>query len=557
MFRSNRLPVFLRFGWWLAVLTADTAAQMPAATGAPGHVVILANSDDPDSMRIARHYAQVRQVPLENIIAKKMPAAEIISWREFVATIWEPLRAELVARKWLDVIPIEVTDSIGRKKYAVNGHSITALVVCRGVPLKILHEPEFYAEHVPFTHRQEFRSNAGAVDSELSLLPGSSYNINAFVTNPLFRNETPTEAERAQVVPVGRLDGPTVEHALALVDHAVAAERTGLIGRAYVDIGGIYREGDQWFEAVAARLEALGFDTSVDRSGSTIPATARFDAPALYFGWYTTDLNGPFALPGFQFPTGAFAFHLHSFSAGTMRSESSGWSAPFVARGVTGTIGNVHEPYLTLTHRPELLLRALTRGASLGEAACFSLPSFSWQSILLGDPLYRPFAVTLDEQWKTRSNLPPKLAGYLVVRRMRIMEAAGKRTEALALGRAELQRTPGLALAVALAQRLQGAGDAPGAAQALEAILGLKNFGTDEWALAREAAQLLAAHGQSIGAVEIYQTLFAVKILPVELRLAWLPEAVKVARLAHNSSQEKAWEKEQADMLSQIAAAKK
>ncbi|HEX2852402.1 MAG TPA: TIGR03790 family protein [Opitutaceae bacterium] len=541
----------------VALLIVATTMRLAAASGGPGgHVVILANSDDPDSMRVARHYAEVRRVPLENIIARKMSSAEIISWREFVATIWEPLREELVARKWIDAIPIAVTDYLGRKKYATNGHQIAAVVVCRGVPLKIVHEPDFYAEHQPFTNRQEFRSNAGAVDSELSLLPGSSYSINAFVPNPLYRNENPTGADRAQVVPVGRLDGPTVEHALALVDHAVETERTGLIGRAYVDIGGIYRDGDQWFEAVAAQLEGLAFDIGVDRSGSTLPATARFDAPALYFGWYTTDLNGPFALSGFQFPAGAFAFHLHSFSAGTMRSESSGWSAPFVARGVTGTIGNVYEPYLALTHRPDLLIRALIRGASLGEAACYSVPAFSWQPILLGDPLYRPFAVAFEDQWKNRANLPPKLAGYVVVRRMRFMEAAGKRSEALALGRAEHQRAPSLALAVGLAQRLQATGDAPGAAQVLEFVPGLKTPGTDEWALTREAAQLLAANGGSIGAVEVYQTLFAVKNLPAELRLVWLPEAVKAARFAHNSSQAAAWEKEHADISAQIAAKK-
>lgn len=548
--------VILRRIRWLtlAVSLAATAAKLLAAADGKSHVVILANSDDPDSLRVARHYAEARQVPMENIIAKKMPTAETISWREFVATIWEPLRDELMNRQWIDAIPIAVTDSIGRKKYAMNGHHITALVVCRGVPLKISHEPDFYTEHVPFTNRKEFRSNAGAVDSELSLLPSSSYNINAFTPNPLYRNDTPTGADLAQVIPVGRLDGPTVEHALALVDHALAAERTGLIGRAYVDIGGIYRDGDQWFEAVAARLEALGFETSVDRTGSTIPATARFDEPALYFGWYTTDLNGPFGLPGFQFPAGAFAFHLHSFSAGTMRSEHSGWSAPFVARGVTGTIGNVHEPYLLLTHRPELLLRALSRGVSLGEAACYAVPAYSWQPILLGDPLYRPFAISFEDQWKNRGNLSPKLAGYVVLRRMRLMEAAGQSAEALALGRAEHQRAPSLALAVGLALRLQTT-DAPGAAQMLEFIPSLKIFRTDEWALAREAAQLLAANGQSIGAVELYQTLFAIKSLPAELRLAWLPEAVKVARLAHNSSQAEAWAKEHAD-LAQMAAKK-
>jgi uncharacterized protein (TIGR03790 family) len=556
MLRSIRPFVVRQFCWWLAVFAASTEVELSAATGAPGQVVILANSDDPDSLRVARHYAAARQVPMENIIARKMSLAETISWREFVATIWEPLREELVKRAWIDAIPIEVTDSIGRKKYAVNGHRVMAIVVCRGVPLKIWHEPDFYADHLPFTHRQEFRTNAGAVDSELSLLPVSSYNINAFVANPLFRNEAPTDADRAHIIPVGRLDGPTVEHALALVDRAIEIERVGLIGRAYVDIGGIYREGDQWFEAVAARLNALGFDLSVDRSGATLPATTRFDEPALYFGWYTTDLNGPFALPGFQFPAGAFAYHLHSFSAGTMRSETSGWSAPFVARGVTGTIGNVHEPYLLLVHRPDMLIRGLSRGMSLGEAACYSLPAFSWQPTLLGDPLYRPFAVSFEEQWRNRANVSAKLAGYIVLRRMRLMEAMDKKLEALALGRAEQQRRPSLALAVGLAQRLEAVGDAAAAGQVLEVAVGLKSFRTDEWGLVREAAQLLAANGRAADAVALYRNLFAVTS-PPEVRIAWLPDASKAARTAQNVLQAESWEKELVELTVKAAGEKK
>ena len=69
-----------------------------------------------------------------------------------------------------------------------------------------------------------------------------------------------------------------------------------------------------------------------------------------------------------------------------------------VACGVAATVGNVFEPYLQLTHRPDLLLRALVRGHNFGDAAYYALPVLSWQAIALGDPLYRPFRVTLDDQ---------------------------------------------------------------------------------------------------------------------------------------------------------------
>ena len=70
---------------------------LPAGS-APGdlaqRVVILANASDPDSLRIARHYAEQRAVPEANIIALKLPLAETITWPEFVAAIWQPLQDE-------------------------------------------------------------------------------------------------------------------------------------------------------------------------------------------------------------------------------------------------------------------------------------------------------------------------------------------------------------------------------------------------------------------------------------------------------------------------------
>jgi uncharacterized protein (TIGR03790 family) len=144
-------------------------------------------------------------------------------------------------------------------------------------------------------------------------------------------------------------------------------------------------------EQVVRQLAELGIETEVDREPSTFPAAARFDQSGLYFGWYAGTVNGPFTQPGFRFPAGAIAMHIHSFSAATLRDAASGWCGPFVARGVTATVGNVFEPYLQLTHRPDFLLRALARGENFGDAATYAQRALSWQTVAIGDPLYRPF----------------------------------------------------------------------------------------------------------------------------------------------------------------------
>ncbi len=510
----------------------------------PARVILLANSEDPDSLRIARHYAEVRGVPAENLIALKMPLTETITWREFVVTIWEPLLEELVRRTWIDAIPMALNDAVGRRKYAPHGHRIAALVTCRGVPLRIGHDPALFAEVLPFTTRGEFRTNAAAVDAELCLLALPNHPINAFVPNVLFQNERPTRFELAQVVKVSRLDGPSADDANALVDRAVAAERTGLLGRAYVDIGDRDPVGNAWLESTARQLADLGFDTSVDREPATLPATARIDAPVFYFGWYAGDLNGPFGLPGFRFPPGAIALHIHSYTAATLRSPVSGWSGPLVARGVTATVGNVYEPYLTFTHRPNLLLRALSRGATLVDAAYFALQSLSWQAVVIGDPLYRPFTVTLDEQLGDLAGLPPQLAGYAVLRRMRLLDAAGKSDEATRLAVSAQRAVPGLAVGVALAQRLREAGDAGSAANALGFVPLLKSFRANEWALARDAAQMLDLCGRPARALEVWRTLLGTDTLPRELRIAWLRDARATALAAKDATQAGTWQQE-------------
>jgi uncharacterized protein (TIGR03790 family) len=418
-------------------------------------VVILANASSEDSLTLARHYAKKREIPVENIVALPMTMAETVSWREFVDTVYQPLQDELVARGWIEATGSALKDSVGRKKYAILGHRISYLVTCRGVPLRVEHDEALYAEVKPFTSAVAFRTNRGAVDAELALLARSGYSINAYIPNPLFQKDRPTVLDQNKVVKVSRLDGPGLAVAMALVDRAIDAERCGLIGRAYVDIGGPHAEGDQWMEAVVKQLTALHFDMSVDRAPETMSAATRFDAPALYFGWYSSQVVGPFTRVDFKFPAGAIALHIHSFSAETLNTSEMHWCGPLVARGVTATFGNVYEPYLTFTHHPHLVLRALARGEALGDAAYYALRAVSWQCIVIGDPLYRPFKVRFSEQWTKRAELPDALFPYVILREVQRLESAGQREQALAVLHEAFQERRGVVLEAALAERTQ------------------------------------------------------------------------------------------------------
>jgi uncharacterized protein (TIGR03790 family) len=399
--------------------------------------------------------------------------------------------------------------------------------------LRIEHDPALY-ENVPgVTDRAEFRTNCSAVDADLALLARSGYAINAFIPNPLFKKIDPTFLDEATVVKVARLDGPTYAEAAALVDNALKAEQQGLIGRAYVDIGGPHPEGDRWFEETVHQIEALDFDLDVDRGSGVFPSTARFDASVLYFGWYANGLSGPFLRPDFRFPPGAIALHLHSYSAQTVRSASSGWVGPLVARGVTATFGNVHEPYLTFTHHPQMLVRALVDGKNLGDAAYFALPALSWQCVVIGDPLYRPFAVSFAQQWQHRHELNDDLYAYVVLRELNRLTKVGQTDAAIKTVSEALHERPSLVLAWRSAQLFNDTGATDKALHELDLVGPFSSVSPSLVPVMAQVAQFYADHGATPKALEIYRTLFAMETLSVEQRLALLHPALKVAENAN------------------------
>ena len=155
---------------------------------------------------------------------------------------------------------------------------------------------------------------------------------------------------------VARLDGPTPAIARGLVDKALQAEADGLWGRAYFDLRNItdpgYKLGDDWIRGAAEICRRLGFETVVDENPGTFPAAFPMSQIAFYIGWYDGTVSGPFAQPTVEFMPGAFAYHLHSFSAATLRSASQNWVGPLLAKGATITMGCVAEPYLSGHPRP-------------------------------------------------------------------------------------------------------------------------------------------------------------------------------------------------------------
>ena len=198
------------------------------------------------------------------------------------------------------------------------------------------------------------------------------------------------------VLVVARLDGPSVEIARGLVDKAMEAETNGLWGRAYFDLRGLtnshYKLGDDWIRGAAELSRRLGFETIVDDKPDTFSAAFPMSQIAFYAGWYDGQFSGPFTVSKVEFMPGAVAYHLHSFSAHVLRTPDQYWVGPLLAKGATATIGYVEEPYLEGTINVAAFFADFTAlGFNFGEAAYAAQPSISWQTTVVGDPLYRPF----------------------------------------------------------------------------------------------------------------------------------------------------------------------
>jgi tetratricopeptide (TPR) repeat protein len=64
-------------------------------------------------------------------------------------------------------------------------------------------------------------------------------------------------------------------------------------------------------------------------------------------------------------------------------------------RGAAATLGNVYEPYLQMTSHLNILNDRLLHGFTFAEGAYSSIEVLSWMSVMVGDPLYRPYGAWL------------------------------------------------------------------------------------------------------------------------------------------------------------------
>lgn len=383
----------------------------------PYEILIIANRNCSESLAIARDYCKKRGVPEDNILALPLGAelSYTISRANYEKQLAEPIRERLL--------------SLGS-----SGH-INCLLTTYGVPIKVegrgpLEGKEDKLKKLRESVEQEKtrieqlnnnstgkparqkenanrkllqleseinritgKETGASVDSELSMVLFGNYELYRWQSNALKNNVLGLSFNTLMVC---RLDGPGEGIIKGLVDKAMTAEKTGLKGIAYIDSRGLaddrklYSKGyfDQSLRDLAA-LTRLRTNLGVQEERTeSLFASGTCPQTAIYCGWYSLKKY----IDAFDFVNGAIGYHISSWEAVDLRDpNNSQWCPAMLRDGITATLGAVAEPYLHSFPEPRAFFQELFKGRCLVEAYYRTKPFNSWQLVLIGDPLYRPF----------------------------------------------------------------------------------------------------------------------------------------------------------------------
>ena len=377
----------------LIALIAPSLIALPAVAAEQPlteSTIVVYNKAALDSPELARFYGQQRGIASDHIVGLTCSTDEEISREEYDANIAGPLRDTFKTRKWWTL------RETPERQTAVMSTSIRFVAVIKGVPLKIKPTTEPYAGDQS-AGGPVSGHNEASVDSELATLGLFSRQISGPLRNPYFQSfKVIGEFDNPVLLLVCRLDAPKAETVRRMIVDSIAAEKKGLWGRAYVDgaheTSAGYAIGDQWLAEIPVQLHKVGVPVIYDNSPAIFPDGYPMTDCALYYGWRTEKVAGPFLQPDFRFSPGAIAVHIHSFSAMTLRDPNAFWVAPLLSRGAAASLGNVYEPFLQFTAHLNIFNDRLLHGFTFAESAYSSIDVLSWMSVMVGDPLYRPYA---------------------------------------------------------------------------------------------------------------------------------------------------------------------
>src|SRR5262245_10443644 len=397
---------------WLAACLVEPPVQAQSAE----NVAVIVNDNSQDSRRIGEYYARVRNVPPSNVLRIQTSTDDQIERDVYIKTIEQPVGLAIRRAGLQD--------------------RLLYLVLTKGVPLRI-------------AGTAGVDGTLASVDSELTLLyrrlVGQPIPLPGKIDNPYYLGAReigearPFSHREHDIYLVTRIDAFTVDQALGLIDRAQAPT---VEGRIVLDQRGA-GNSDQWLERAAKRLADQGQQSRVALETTANPALSE-KAVLGYYSSGASSAGNRVRSVGMGFIPGSIAANLASFDARTFRQPPDDWrptTSPdkatwfegsgdaligdLIRDGVTGVSGQVAEAYVLGAVRPEILFPAYLAGFNLAEAFYLAVPTLSWRTVVVGDPLCTPFGrkPLTSEQLEDTTDAVTGLPGLFAKRRLAAFRA--------------------------------------------------------------------------------------------------------------------------------------
>jgi len=324
------------------------------------HVLVVINTQSADSEKIGSAYVKARKIPHANVILVSVSPDENCDISLYYRAVIEPIK-EFIKK---------------------DTNSIDYMVVTKGDPLILKNSG--YACDAALAAIDKLGPNSAAGDYDMKATP-----------NPYYNASSPFTHARYGIYLVDRLDGYTLDDALALIDHSLKAKpEKGLFffQESASKTTQSYGELQATMQTASDYLTTHGYDTYAPTQTTFITT----DKPLMgYVTWGSN--NGPFdegAYESMHFHPGAIGETYVSTSARTLIGKAEGQSqiGALIHSGITGVKGYVSEPYTIALCRADVLFSHYITGYNLAESFYAASPVIKWKDIVIGDPLCAPYS---------------------------------------------------------------------------------------------------------------------------------------------------------------------
>lgn len=328
-------------------------------------ILVIINSASSDSIEIGEYYALKRNIAPQNILYLNMPLSYSISISDYLSTIHNPVKSFIQDNMLSD--------------------KILYLVTTKGVPVSV---------------------SGRCVDDMLADIYNATADYMPAIED-IYNYPHPYYGSKKRFTPqysmlcVSRLDGPTSELVKSIIDKALYAEKHSYIlnnGTMWLDdrnlnfnlYDSFYSFAERFIQTPAIVAKTNGINAQTDGTSSLFAINSCSDT-LYYYGWYSY-WNFKEVFNGYL-KVGSIAGHLDSASFYSANNTGdNNWGIHLLSRGATAVYGAIIEPYTVTFPNGGIFYDRFFKGFNLAESYWSSTNTMRWRMMLIGDPLYNPYA---------------------------------------------------------------------------------------------------------------------------------------------------------------------